>query len=177
MLADYQQVTQQYRNRVYSFAFYSLRAREDAEDITQEVLLRLWQHWQKIDHNKVSAWLMRVAHNSVIDHVRRQKSRKDTTDHDVDIENTLASREEEVDLTLQPLLQSAIRELDDPYRSIVVMREIQGLSYREIGEVLELSDSQVKVYLHRSRRKLRENPDLREAMLLRLNADNDGRSG
>ena len=55
----------------------------------------------------------------------------------------------------------AIRGLDDPFRSILVMRDIQGMSYADIQETLGISDSQVKVYLHRGRRKLRENQKLR----------------
>ena len=54
-------------------------------------------------------------------------------------------------------LMEAIKTLDDPFRSILVMRDIQGMSYSDIQESLDISDSQVKVYLHRGRRKLREN--------------------
>ena len=59
-------------------------------------------------------------------------------------------------------MQSAIKSLEDPFRSIVIMRDIQGMSYEEIEGSLELSASQVKVYLHRARRKLRENSKLRQ---------------
>ena len=55
----------------------------------------------------------------------------------------------------------AIKALDDPFRSIVIMRDIQGMSYAEIQGSLDMSSSQVKVYLHRGRRKLRDNSELR----------------
>ncbi len=55
----------------------------------------------------------------------------------------------------------AIKSLDDPFRSILVMRDIQGMSYTDIQQSLDISASQVKVYLHRGRRKLRENKKLR----------------
>ena len=74
MMASYTEAIDRYRQRVFSFAYYSLRTREDAEDITQDVFIKLWQHWNKIDHERLGAWLMRVAHNAVVDHVRKQKN-------------------------------------------------------------------------------------------------------
>ena len=63
---------------------------------------------------------------------------------------------------IQQHLEAAISTLQDPYRSILIMRDIQGLSYQEIEQTLNLSQSQVKVYLHRARRQLRENSILRQ---------------
>lgn len=164
MLAQYQQAITQHRQRVFSFAHYSLRAREDAEDITQEVFIKLWQHWQKIDHSKLGAWLMRVAHNAVIDHVRKQKNVASQTDDYAEPEEQAAEAltEEQVDDgKFKEELMASIKLLDDPFRSIIIMRDIQGMSYGDIQHTLDMSESQVKVYLHRGRRKLRENPVLK----------------
>lgn len=165
MLPKYQQVVDQHRQRIFSFAYYSLRAKEDAEDVTQEVFIKLWQHWQKIDQVKVGGWLMRVAHNSVIDHVRRQKPSKDGIDSYAEVELVATEEEEGVGIDqarYRSTLMEAIKGLDDPFKSIIIMRDIQGASYLEIKESLDISESQVKVYLHRARRKLRENKTLRE---------------
>ncbi len=164
MLAQYQQAIEKYRQRVFSFAYYSLRTREDAEDITQDVFIRLWQHWRKVDHQRMGAWLMRVAHNSVVDHVRKYRNEKQRVDLQHSLED--AASVEDTSLESQQFrqqLESAISELNDPYRSIIIMRDIQGLSYLEIEQTLNLSQSQVKVYLHRGRRQLRENESLRKA--------------
>lgn len=165
MLAQYQQAITQHRQRVFSFAHYSLRAKEDAEDITQEVFIKLWQHWQKIDHSKLGAWLMRVAHNAVIDHVRKQKNVASQTDDYAEPEEQAAEvlTEQQVDDgRFKEELMASIKLLDDPFRSIIIMRDIQGMSYSDIQHTLDMSESQVKVYLHRGRRKLRENPALRK---------------
>lgn len=164
MMNEYKQVIDEHRQKVYSFAHYSLRAAEDAEDVTQEVFIKLWQHWRKIDHSRIGAWLMRVAHNAIVDHVRKHKTSQSQLDQYAEVEEQsqsidLAREIDENDFKQQ--LLSAVRELDEPFRSIVIMRDIQGLSYAEIQGALDMSDSQVKVYLHRSRRKLRENPQLR----------------
>lgn len=165
MLEQYQQAIEQYRQRVYSFAHYSLRAREDAEDITQEVFIKLWQNWQKIDHEKLNAWLMRVAHNAVIDLVRRRKNPAELIDDYAEPEDQATTSEEasaKVDQdAFREELMSSICALDDPFRSIIIMRDVQGMSYADIQHTLDMSDSQVKVYLHRARRRLRESDVLR----------------
>ncbi len=164
MLNEYQQMVEQHRHRIYSFAHYSLRTREDAEDVTQEVFIKLWQHWRKIDHDKIGGWLMRVAHNAVIDKVRKGKNGDANIDGfaEVDEQGQIEDPGAELDREeFKRLLQLAIHDLDEPFRSIVILRDIQGASYADIEECLGMSDSQVKVYLHRGRRKLRENSELR----------------
>lgn len=164
MLEQYHQAIDQHRQRIYSFARYSLRAAEDAEDVTQEVFIRLWQHWQKIDHARLGAWLMRVAHNAVIDHIRRQRSTREHVDPFVDVEQQTEHQDTGIEMDqafFQKQLQLAIKDLDEPFRSIIIMRDIQSLSYAEMQEALSMNESQVKVYLHRGRRKLRENKSLR----------------
>lgn len=163
MLAQYQQAIEKYRQRVFSFAYYSLRTREDAEDITQDVFIRLWQHWRKVDHQRMGAWLMRVAHNSVVDHVRKYRNEKQRVDLQHSLEDAVSVEDTSLESQqFRQQLESAISELNDPYRSIIIMRDIQGLSYLEIEQTLNLSQSQVKVYLHRGRRQLRENESLRK---------------
>lgn len=107
---------------------------------------------------------MRVAHNAVIDHVRKQRPMQANIDHYAEVEEQVGSSSEETMLdqeNFKQQLQLAIKSLADPFRSIIVMRDVQGLSYAEIRDVLDISESQVKVYLHRGRRKLRDNADLR----------------
>jgi RNA polymerase sigma-70 factor (ECF subfamily) len=180
MQKPYQQAITQYRQRVFSFAHYSLRAREDAEDITQDVFIKLWQNWQKIDHSKLNAWLMRVAHNAVVDHVRRYKKANEQVDDYAEPEDQASEEYSGGDLddrAFKQQLMEAIKVLDDPFRSILVMRDIQGMSYTDIQESLDISASQVKVYLHRGRRKLRENKKLRslfEAMSDSETGDSQG---
>ena len=114
MRALYQQAIDQYRHRVFSFAHYSLRVKEDAEDVTQEVFIKLWQHWQKIDHEKLGGWLMRVAHNSVIDHVRKQRPQQANVDHYADVEEQVAQESGEGRLDedgFKNQLQAAIKSL------------------------------------------------------------------
>jgi RNA polymerase sigma factor (sigma-70 family) len=163
MEKGFRKIAEAYRDRVYTFALYSLRQQEEAEDVTQEVLVKLWRHSDRVDVDNLTAWVMRVTRNAVIDVIRRRRSRAaviaDEADYDIasnyaaapsSTEDGIESRE------FREALELALARLDDPYRSILVMREIQDMKYAEICEALEIPLNTVKVYLHRGRRMLRE---------------------
>jgi RNA polymerase sigma-70 factor (ECF subfamily) len=163
MSRDFRKLADEYSGRVYTYALYSLRRREDAEDVTQEVLVRLWQHRDGIRPDLVGPWVMRVARNLVVDFARRGRARATMFADGPAAElaaamvasgDTVAGNVERGDL--RSSIEAAIAELDEPYRSIVVMREIQELAYQEIASALDLPLGTVKVYLHRARRRLRE---------------------
>ena len=170
MNAEYQRAVEQYGQKVYAFASYSLRNRQDADDVSQEVLIKLWRHWRSIDPEKILAWLMRVTRNAVVDHVRRQQLADSRVDRHIEPESQAGAPHQtgqqdqgearDRERLRQSLLES-IQALDDPLRSLLILRDIQGMSYADVQGAMELSESQVKVYLHRGRRKLRENEGLR----------------
>ena len=164
MNSDYEQAVEQHGQRVYAFACYSLRSRQDADDVTQEVLVKLWRHWESVNPDKIVAWLMRVTRNAVIDHIRKRQLTASRIDDRIEpdaqagIEDQGAARDAE---SLQDALLASIQALDEPFRSLLIMRDIQGMRYAEVQATLEMSESQMKVYLHRGRRKLREDQGLR----------------
>jgi RNA polymerase sigma-70 factor (ECF subfamily) len=163
MRRDFRELAEEYAGVVFTYARYSLRHREDAEDITQEVLVRLWKHRDAIEPGRTRAWVMQVARNLVIDVARRQRARtavfasappSDESVLQVAAPGTPESEAERSEM--RGVLEDAIAALDEPYRSIVVMREIQGLAYDEIATALHMPLGTIKVYLHRGRRRLRE---------------------
>src|SRR4051812_50146351 len=74
MLTAFEDTAQRYQRRVYSFARYLLSNREEAEDVTQEVLLRLWRHRQGVDEERLGSWLLRVTRNACYDLLRKRRS-------------------------------------------------------------------------------------------------------
>ncbi|HET6349588.1 MAG TPA: sigma-70 family RNA polymerase sigma factor [Candidatus Krumholzibacteria bacterium] len=160
---DFRDLAQEYAGKVFTYARYALRDHQDAEDVTQEVLIRLWKNHDSIEPSRLSAWVMRVTRNLVIDCSRRHRTRAAVFVDGPAAETSAASvaaaptpdahagRAE-----LREVIERAIAELDEPQRSIVVMREIQGLAYEEIADALNMPLGTVKVYLHRARRRMRE---------------------
>src|SRR5690606_1343343 len=104
MHSQFEITKQQFQQRLYSYAYYSLRIAEDAEDIVQEAFLKLWENRQDIDPLQVGAWLMRVTQNLIVDHVRRKKSRLPVTDTDAD----LLAREADADAQHQDTLKRIV---------------------------------------------------------------------
>jgi RNA polymerase sigma-70 factor (ECF subfamily) len=148
--------------RVFTLAVYLLNDREEAEDVTQDVLVRLWQKGHEVDPERVGAWLMRVTRNRCIDAMRsRTGLQRASLVHDSD-----GTLERAVDCRPGPetrahaseigsIIHDALAALPEPYRSVVVLREIQGHSYHEISDILEMPLNSVRVTLHRGRRQLR----------------------
>jgi RNA polymerase sigma-70 factor, ECF subfamily len=165
MLMAFEDTAQRYRSRVYSFARYLLSNREEAEDVTQEVLLRLWRHQRGLDEERLGAWLLRVTRNACYDLLRKRRSDSAALASDAGLHGEeawqIASAEpgpqaqaEAADFRRR--LLEALQELGEPYKSVVILREVQGLPHREIGEALGIPEVTVRVHLHRGRRKLRE---------------------
>ena len=155
----FRQLCDRHQHRVYTFSFYFLSNREDAEDVTQEVLVRLWERGREIEEEDLPAWITRVTRNACIDLLRRRRrlpfeASQDTLDRMVSLDPGPDTRLEAVELRRR--LESALLHLPEAHRAVVVLREIQGLKYEEIGQALELPLNTVKVYLHRARRELRE---------------------
>ena len=152
-----------HQRKVFTFARYYLGSSEEAEDVTQEVLIKLWQHQREIADDGQHAWIMQVTRNACFDRLRRRRSaarvfQEDPEEraaakvpaNDPDPEARAAASD------FQHHLRLALEQLKDPMKSIVILREIQGLKYQEIAEALEIPLNTVRVYLHRGRQRLRE---------------------
>lgn len=164
MTSTFEATVERYQRKVYSFAHYLLSNREEAEDITQEVLLRYWRNQPGVHDDGAGAWLLRVTRNACYDLLRRRRTAAalglesgidDEAAHEVpSAEPDPESRVQDSDFRRR--LLAALDELGEPYKSVVLLREVQGLAHREIGEALGIHETTVRVHLHRGRRKLRD---------------------
>lgn len=146
---------EQYQDHVWTLARYLLKDAAEAEDVCQESFLKLWHRQDDIDPDKVKAWLMKVTRNGCLDRLRRRRPSVELTDRQPETgvsEPPEDARRQE----LGQWLRRSIAALQEPYRSLVVLRDVQQNSYEEVADALELSLTQVKVYLHRARKQLRE---------------------
>ena len=153
-----------HRDRVFSYSLYALRDREDAEDVTQEVFLRLWRLGDRLDLHNAEAWLIRVANNLCIDHARRRKTvrkhlgRPETETLEHLPQNTSTWNDPEVALgrnESQRHLLDAMGTLPEEARNIMLMHYFQGLKLQDIAATLGKKTSTVKVQVHRARKALR----------------------
>jgi len=161
---NFQNFLREHQNRVFSYALYMLRRKEDAEDVTQEVFVKVWRHWDNIDETKREAWIMRVAHNYCIDLLRKKTGNRkywssiDENEYQLNrnpetwhMPDTQFAQDDK-----QQTLLSAISALPDKTQSMMLLHYYQGYKFHEIGEIMELSLSAVKTALHRGRKQLGE---------------------
>ncbi|MEZ4389163.1 MAG: RNA polymerase sigma factor [Candidatus Krumholzibacteriia bacterium] len=155
----FQDLLREHRDRIYSHALYSLRDRDDAEDVTQEAFLRLWRTDPDVPPERLGAWLTRVAHNLCIDHVRRRKTVRvyfGRPDPDALDSLAAAAAVESPPEALGQELLDAMESLSAETRSVMLMHYQQGLKLREIADLLDQNVNSLKVRIHRARKTLRE---------------------
>jgi len=155
MSRTFHQLVDEYQDQAWTLARYLLKDPSEAEDACQEAFVKLWHKQDSIDPEKIRPWLMKVTRNGCLDRLRRRHPTEELQEwHQPD-----AAPDPMQGLHQQELgarLKDTINGLREPYRSLVVLRDVHQHSYEEVGAVLELSISQVKTYLHRARKQLRE---------------------
>ncbi|HET7130671.1 MAG TPA: RNA polymerase sigma factor [Gammaproteobacteria bacterium] len=145
----------QHDRAVYRFARTLLRDEREAEDVVQETFLRYWQQGAGV--RKPREWLFKVARNACLDRFRKSgrlvshdpEAAVETSD-ERDPEWHYAQRE------LEGVVHRLLDTLPEPQRSLVVLFDLHGVDGAGCAAILGLSTTQVKVYLHRARRRLRE---------------------
>lgn len=153
-------VYKKYAKPLYFFLLKLCGSTELAEDLTQETFVRATIHLHRYEGEEVRAWLFKVARNTYIDEWRKQKRTRFISKY------LLFTAKEEMispygipdhELLNQELNQQIVELLQclpEQYRSIIYLREVERFSYKEIMEALTLSEDQVKVTLHRARKRL-----------------------
>ena len=142
---------------VYRYALMVLRNRDDAEDVAQTTFLKAYRAYQRGDRPRhPRRWLITIAHNTCGTRIRDARRRpQEVALEEQRIEPTLGGVDVDVDVDVRELVR-AVGALSFNQRAALVMRELEGRTYAEIAEVLELSVSAVETLLFRARRALRE---------------------
>jgi len=161
--AAWEEIVRQYSRRIYNLAYRFTGNRAAAEDLTQEVFLRLYRTLEQYDPREgdLSNWLMRVARNLIIDDYRRRartptENGEDLSEHEYHLRadergdpQTLVERRE-----LSALIHAALAKLSPELRACVILRDLEGLSYQEIAELLRIPEGTVKSRINRGRLEL-----------------------
>ncbi len=147
---EYNQCVNDYADNVFRFIVKNLRHEEDAKDIVQTAFEKLWRNREAVESGKSKSYLFTVAYNQMIDHLRRVKRMqlKDGSFGDTKVLYQPMNNAKQT-------LQEALNRLTETQKSLVMLKDYEGYSYEEIGRIMGLNESQVKVYLHRARLLLR----------------------
>jgi RNA polymerase sigma factor (sigma-70 family) len=147
------------KNKLFRFAFRLLGSSEEAQDVVQEVFIKLWNGREQLaDIQNVEAWSMQITKNLSLDRLRQQKRRQtDSIEKGFHVMNETLSPEENASIQeSMKRIGDLMAVLPEKQRQVMHLRDIEGYSYNEISEILEMDMSQVKVNLFRARNTVRE---------------------
>lgn len=157
-----------YSAQIYRLALKMLNNPQDAEDILQETFIKAFRHIKGFNgRSSISTWLYRIATNEALMHLRRKRSDQVSIDEPVEtlegelepiqlIDWCCLPEEELLSSEGRELLDKAAAELPESLKIVFLLRDIEGLSTQEVGEILNLSETAVKTRLSRARMRLRE---------------------
>lgn len=135
-----------YSDSLYRFILKISKNKEDAKDMVQTAFEKLWIHRNKVELLKAKSYLFTVAYHLMIDQLRKEAKMVQTDNFD---ENLNAATPAHSDL--KQILLKAINNLNPTQKALILLKDYEGYAYKEIGEIMQLSETQVKVYLHRAR--------------------------
>jgi RNA polymerase sigma-70 factor (ECF subfamily) len=150
-VAQYNQCVEAHADGVFRFILKNMKDEDEARDVVQEAYTRMWEKSRNINHEKAKSYIFSAAYHTMIDRIRKNKKMS------VGEEYIAHSGSHEGGYSdLSEILHQAVDTLPEKQRHVVMLRDYEGYSYEEIGEITSLTESQVKVYIYRARKALRK---------------------
>ncbi len=145
-LAEYNQCVDNHADGVYRFIMKQIRDKDAAKDIVQDSFEKMWRKIDSIDAAKSKTYLFTTAYHTLVDYTR--KNSKSAKMNEVDL-NQHSHTSQYSDL--KEILNQGLQQLPEIQKTVLLLRDYEGYDYAEIGEITQLTESQVKVYIFRAR--------------------------
>lgn len=164
----FEELIRDYKKSAYNIALRVLRNVEDAEDASQEALIKVFNNIRNFNmQSTFKVWMYRIVVNTCIDFKRKRNINAVSIDENIDLGGGSELHREIADDSGNPdvlveknfnskLVNDAVNKLDEDYKTIIILRDIQGFSYGEIAEILSCNLGTVKSRLNRARKSLKE---------------------
>ena len=143
---EYNNCVEDYADGLFRFILNNIKDEEKANDIVQDSFEKLWKKVNDVNYIKAKSYLFSTAYHTMIDGIRKEKRIEDFSH----VKQELHSHNEQYS-DLQEILHKALGKLTEIQRTVILLRDYEGYSYGEIGEITGLNESQVKVYIYRAR--------------------------
>ncbi len=145
-LTEYNQCVDNHADGVYRFVLKQIRDKDAAKDIVQDSFEKMWRKIDSIDGAKAKTYLFTTAYHTLVDYTR--KNSKSAKMNEVDL-NQHSHTSQYSDL--KEILNQGLEQLPEIQKTVLLLRDYEGYDYAEIGEITQLTESQVKVYIFRAR--------------------------
>ncbi|MBU1013502.1 MAG: RNA polymerase sigma factor [Bacteroidetes bacterium] len=145
-VSEYNTCVDKHSDGVYRFILKNIKDSDKAKDIVQESFVRLWDRVSEVKFEKAKSYLFTIAYHCFIDTIRKDK-------RTVSMEDAIVNNHSEMNAFSdhKEVINEAVEKLPEIQKSVILLRDYEGYSYKEIGEITELSEAQVKVYIYRAR--------------------------
>ncbi|MDO8998959.1 MAG: RNA polymerase sigma factor [Bacteroidota bacterium] len=145
-LTEYNQCVDAHADGVYRFVLKQIRDKDIAKDIVQDSFEKMWRKIENIDGAKAKTYLFTTAYHTLIDYTRKnsKSARMNEVDYNQHSHNSQYS-------DLKEILNQGLEQLPEIQKTVLLLRDYEGYDYAEIGEITQLKESQVKVYIFRAR--------------------------
>ncbi len=143
---EYNQCVDEHADGVYRFILKNIRDEEKARDIVQDSFEKMWTKAGEISFSRAKSYLFTAAYHTMIDSIRKDKKQTELDDAAINIHTVDHSYSD-----LKEILNEAVKRLPEIQRHVIMLRDYEGYSYHEIGEITGLNEPQVKVYIYRAR--------------------------
>ena len=150
-VSEYNQCVDNFSDGVYRFILHNIRDRDEAKDIVQDTFEKFWVTHANVNFEKAKSYIFTTAYRTMVDKIRKAKKSTKMEDYHLD---TLTTDRQYSDI--KQVLNEALTKLPEIQKSVIMLRDYEGYSYQEIGEITNLNESQVKVYIYRARTFLKE---------------------
>lgn len=150
-IKEYNIAVDKYADNIFRFVLKHLKDKDASKDVVQDTFAKVWVKRDTIDGNKAKSYLFTTAYNTLIDATRKKKYTEEVETIDKHF-----SQGPIKNMDLQETLHNALDQLSEIQRTVILLRDYEGYDYEEIGKITDLKESQVKVYIFRARKKLKQ---------------------
>ena len=149
-VSDYNNCVDRYSDGLYRFMLKNTRDKDLAKDLVQDAFEKLWRKLNDVEAEKAKTYLFTTGYHAFIDHTRKQKFKGDYTE----VVEANHGYQQNYN-NLKEVINKALEQLPEIQRTVIMLRDYEGYDYVEIGEICNLNESQVKVYIFRARQTLK----------------------
>lgn len=147
---EYNKCVDQFSDGVYRFILHNIKDKEEAQDVVQDTFEKLWLTHTNVNFEKSKSYIFTTAYRTMVDKIRRGKKMTRMEDEHLD-----AMQTDHKFSDVKQIVRDAVSRLPEIQQSVIMLRDYEGYSYEEIGEITGLNESQVKVYIYRARTTLK----------------------